>query len=160
MPEKLCFCGSRKIYKECCGLLIEEDQVAETAEALMRSRYSAYVLNNENYLLKTWHSSTAPQNLNLSVEDIQWQGLNIVGTEKGQLQDTEGFVEFIATYQHEHKRLQLHERSYFVKESAGWLYVKGDIEPALKDKRTRKVGRNNPCPCGSGKKFKRCCGIN
>lgn len=117
----------------------------------MRSRYSAYVLKLGDYLTATWHSSTCPVQLDITGDDTPWQRLRIIATEKGGESDSEGVVEFAADY----SGGQLHERSRFVQEGRQWLYLDGEILPPLVQE---KVGRNEPCPCGSGKKFKKCCG--
>lgn len=122
-----------------------------TAEALMRSRYSAFVLKLSDYLSATWHPSTRPDSLDIGNDDTVWQRLVIVSTEKGSEADRDGVVEFAAFY----SGGQLHERSRFVKEDGRWFYVEGDILPLIA---SEKVGRNDPCPCGSGKKYKKCCG--
>jgi SEC-C motif-containing protein len=120
----------------------------------MRSRYCAFVLGNSNYLLQTWHADTRPAQLVLS-PDVSWFGLEIVAIEAGEAQDSEGRVEFMAKF-NGHDRLQyLHERSRFVREDGRWFYVDGESVPQAK---APKIGRNEPCPCGSGKKYKRCCG--
>ncbi len=117
----------------------------------MRSRYCAYVLKRSDYLAATWHPSTRPASLDVSSDDTAWQRLVIVDTEKGGIDDREGEVEFAAYF----LGGELHERSRFLKEAGQWLYVDGDILPPRTEV---KVGRNDPCPCGSGKKFKKCCG--
>lgn len=117
----------------------------------MRSRFSAYVMKNAGYITTTWHASTRPAGLDLSVDDTRWQRLAILATENGGEDDVAGFVEFVAWF----PGGQLHERSRFVKEDGRWLYVDGEILPPVSEV---KVGRNDPCPCGSGKKFKKCCG--
>ncbi len=133
---------------------------ADTAEALMRSRYSAYVAGDTAYVLRTWHASTRPSALDTDVIPA-WCGLEIVRTEKGQEEDDQGLVEFKARALSEQTMVELHEVSRFVKEDGQWLYVAGDIREEGTEKKagaTKKVGRNSPCPCGSGKKFKKCCG--
>ena len=117
----------------------------------MRSRYSAYVLKLNDYLRDTWHPSTRPQELDVSADDTPWQRLQIISCEKGGEVDSEGKVEFAAFYQGG----QLHERSRFVREGGRWFYLDGEILAPLQEE---KPGRNAPCPCGSGKKYKRCCG--
>lgn len=124
---------------------------ASTAEALMRSRYTAYVLGNVPYLLDSWHGSTRPAGIDIEPEKTQWQGLTIVNTEAGLSADSTGKVEFIARYQQDGKPGMLHERSHFVCEQDQWFYVDGEMKESLK------TGRNEPCFCGSGKKYKRCC---
>ena len=117
----------------------------------MRSRYSAYVLKLNDYLRDTWHPSTRPQELDVSADDTPWQRLQIISCEKGGEVDSEGKVEFAAFYQGG----QLHERSRFVREGGRWFYLDGEILAPLQEE---KPGRNAPCPCRSGKKYKRCCG--
>jgi SEC-C motif-containing protein len=150
-PEPTCPCGSKRGYDECCAPLHRGERRAATAEALMRSRYSAYVMKNADYLAATWHTSTRPVGLDLSADDTPWQCLVILAMEKGGEGDNTGYVEFSAYF----TGGQLHERSRFVKEDDYWLYVDGELLPPVAEV---KVGRNDPCPCGSGKKFKKCCG--
>jgi SEC-C motif-containing protein len=116
----------------------------------MRSRYSAYVLKLSDYLRYTWHPSTRSQELDISHDDTPWLRLQIVASDKGGERDDEGHVEFAAYFQGG----QLHERSRFVREEGRWFYVDGEILPPITEE---KPGRNAPCPCGSGKKYKRCC---
>ncbi len=110
----------------------------------MRSRYSAYVLKNSDYIRDTWHPTTRPLQLDLSEEDSAWQRLLIIAS-------GEEWVEFAAFV----AGGQLHERSRFVHEQGRWYYLDGEMLPPVRDE---KPGRNAPCPCGSGKKYKRCCG--
>ncbi len=118
----------------------------------MRSRYTAYVLGNETYLLQTWHQTTRPSKLSLQDHDaVEWLGLDIDATERGDIADSTGVVEFTARYRAKSKMAVLHERSQFVQECGQWFYVDGQMKEDT-------VGRNAPCPCGSGKKYKRCCG--
>ena len=124
----------------------------------MRSRYTAYVFRNVEYLLGTWHASTRPAGIDPTVIP-QWCGLQIVRTEAGSGDDDQGVVEFKAFARTGEKVFTLHEVSRFLREDGQWLYVDGDMqaEPSP-GARVGKVGRNEPCPCGSGKKFKKCCG--
>ena len=153
-----CPCNSGRPHASCCEPLISGKRTAITAETLMRSRYTAYVVKNVDYLLKTWHPSAKPANIDLGTIP-EWYGLHIVSTEAGDESDSNGTVEFKATSLSQGKILQLHEKSRFVKEHDQWLYVDGDIKgDRPPNARVKKVGRNEPCPCGSGKKFKKCCG--
>jgi len=155
--ERPCPCNSGELYSSCCEPLIAGDEAAITAEALMRSRYTAYVLQEADYLLKTWHPSTKPKTIG-SAAMSGWYGLHIVRTEAGGKDDDQGVVEFRAKLIRRAKLWRFHEISHFVKEKDRWVYVDGEIlesPPAIRDK----VGRNAPCPCGSGKKFKKCCGL-
>lgn len=117
----------------------------------MRSRYSAYVLQRADYLLRTWHPSTRPENLDLVADSTVWLRLEILDRKQGSAEDEEGVVEFVAHCQGG----QLRERSRFRKEAGDWYYLDGTILPPVQKKKT---GRNDPCPCGSGRKFKKCCG--
>jgi len=91
----------------------------------MRSRYTAYTLRNESYLLTSWHSSTRPVQLDLHTDPIQWIGLKIVNTQAGQASDETGLVEFIARYKLNGKAHRLHECSQFIKQDGAWFYVDG-----------------------------------
>jgi SEC-C motif-containing protein len=143
----LCPCGSSRLLHDCCGKYIDQQQYAATAEQLMRSRYTAFVLGESDYLLQTWHSSTRPASL--SGLHLQWFHLAIVATEQGMPDDDRGMVSFIASYRQGIKAKQLHERSRFVREEGRWYYVDGDCHSTT-------IGRNDACPCGSNHKFKRC----
>ncbi|MCW9089383.1 MAG: YchJ family protein [Gammaproteobacteria bacterium] len=149
--SEACHCGSGRAYAACCELLHRGDYPATTAEALMRSRYCAYVLKLGDYLSVTWHVSSRPRDLDISHDETPWQRLQIINTVAGSENDDEGVVEFAAHF----AGGQLHERSRFVKEDGQWFYVDGELLPPVA---AAKVGRNDPCPCGSGKKYKKCCG--
>ncbi len=135
----------------------------------MRSRYTAYVLNDAGYLLKTWHPSTRPTEVTPDTALI-WQDLDVVRVEAGGKNEDLGIVEFKARYILKEKACIFHEVSRFTKENDQWFYINGDIiesSSTVNQKvgrnnsspiENRKVGRNAPCPCGSGKKFKKCCG--
>ena len=146
----LCFCGSGKRFKKCCSLIISGDKKATTAEALMRSRYTAYALENTDYLLNSWHPRTRPEKLDLRPGIINWLGLSIKHLKNGNIGNTTGRVEFVAKYEQQGVAGEVHENSRFIFEQGDWLYVDGNLI-------SRMAGRNDPCPCGSGKKFKKCC---
>jgi SEC-C motif-containing protein len=121
-----CPCGSGRPYADCCGRLHGGD-VAATAEALMRSRYSAYVLGLEPYLLATWHPSTRPAALNLAEEaGTKWLGLDV--RQHHQADDRHAVVEFVARYRVAGRGHRLHEVSRFVREDGRWYYVDGDVD--------------------------------
>ncbi|MEN9502416.1 MAG: hypothetical protein RI964_1701 [Pseudomonadota bacterium] len=121
-----CPCGSGLIYNQCCRVY-HDGKVAPTAQALMRSRYSAYVLGNGSYLHRSWHSSTRPTKKSLlQLPPTDWLGLAIVRTEQGHESDTQGIVEFIARYQTPAGEEVLHETSRFLREGGRWYYVDGD----------------------------------
>lgn len=122
-----CPCGSDKDYKKCCGYFHEKTGYPSTAEALMRSRYSAYVLNKEKYLLYTWHKSKRPELLNLKVDGFKWLELQILSKKAGEENDFTGVVEFKAKYSAGSNVGYIHEISNFVKEDSKWFYVDGVI---------------------------------
>jgi SEC-C motif domain protein len=122
-----CPCGSGQAYGDCCGPLHDGTAVAGTAEALMRSRFSAFARGRADYLLSSWHPDTRPQRLDLD-EQITWRRLQIVDTEAGGADDAGGIVEFRAQYLRDGKRHILHERSRFRRTRDGsWRYVDGEI---------------------------------
>jgi SEC-C motif-containing protein len=123
---KLCPCNSTIPYATCCARYVEGNEPAPTAEALMRSRYTAYTLLREDYLLATWHPSTRPASLGLA-EDVQtkWFGLEVKRHEQ---QDTDhAIVEFVARYKVNGRAHRLHEVSRFVREKGRWVYLDGDV---------------------------------
>lgn len=147
-----CPCQSGKSYDLCCKRFISHQEVAENAQQLMRSRYAAYALNKLDYLIDSWHADYQPEGLQLD-EGVKWVGLDIVqhSTEKN-----EAIVEFEALFLVDGKVDALREKSQFVFENGQWLYTTGEMmTPTVK---AFKPGRNESCPCGSGAKFKRCCG--
>ncbi len=119
----------------------------------MRSRYSAFCMGQANYLIETHHPSQRRdddmQSLQTTIDANNWQGLQVVSTQMTGL--AEGDVEFVA-YCGDSLEDQLHERSRFVKENGQWYYLDGEILSP------RTPGRNEPCWCGSTRKFKRCHG--
>lgn len=159
MESMVCPCGSGSAFDLCCGCYINDNQRVSSAEKLMRSRYTAYTLKDEAYLLKTWHQNTQPATLELDADmPDEWNGLEIVRVEAGLTTDKTGVVEFIAYFSANGKPGQIREISEFLQEDGVWYYVDGEI-PATTLAVSDKVGRNAPCPCGSGKKYKHCCRI-
>jgi len=120
-----CPCGSGQAYPACCGRW-HDGAAAPTAEALMRSRYSAFVLGLEPYLLATWHASTRPAALDLAADGAsKWLGLEV---RKACNQDGDhATVEFVARYRIAGRGHRLHELSRFVREDGRWFYVDGDV---------------------------------
>jgi len=136
-----CPCGSGKLFSACCEPVIQNDS-ADSAEALMRSRYTAYVLGYWDYLRLSWHPHTRPSHV--SPADTDWLGLTIVNA-------TTESVEFIAAFRQLSNIMALHEISRFTRHHGHWRYIDGQCDIS-------EAGRNAPCPCGSGKKTKHCCG--
>jgi SEC-C motif-containing protein len=120
-----CPCGSELSFSQCCGKYLNGKTKAETAEQLMRSRYSAYVKENESYLKNTWHKDTRPEKIEFNPE-IKWIRLNIKNIEQGSMNDTQGIVEFIATYKVSGRAQQLHETSQFIRHHGDWVYLEED----------------------------------
>lgn len=153
-----CPCASGLDYSQCCALFHTHQQIPATAEALMRSRYSAYTLQNKDYLLATWQSNKRPKVIDFSKEVITWQGLEIISTKKGGINDTKGMVTFKAFYSQHGAEHVMNEISRFVKLKGRWFYVDGVIKSIAKVNLQVNEGKNALCSCASGKKFKRCCG--
>jgi SEC-C motif-containing protein len=158
-----CPCGMEKPYEECCGPFIEGDAVPQTPEELMRSRYSAFTKTAVDYLLNTVHPDTREQHNERAIRNwaksSDWISLKILNTEKGGPDDTEGLVEFVAQYYQKGKRQTHHELAQFKKQDGRWFFYDG--QPPQQEQvvhTSPKVGRNDPCPCNSGKKYKKCCG--
>ncbi len=152
-----CPCGAKKLFAQCCHPLLAGAKKAVTAEALMRSRYSGYVTGNTEYLIQTWHSSTRPSFLDTEAMPA-WCQLEIIRTEQGREDDSTGIVAFKATGLSGRKKILLQETSQFIKENKQWFYIDGVQEEVVENNIVSgKIGRNSPCPCGSGKKFKKCC---
>lgn len=124
--SKPCPCGGTTLYTDCCARYLDGGEAAPTAEALMRSRYTAYTLGREDYLLATWHASTRPAALELAEEaSTKWIGLEVKRHE--QQDDKHAIVEFVARYKVQGRAHRLHETSRFVREGGHWFYVDGDI---------------------------------
>jgi SEC-C motif domain protein len=157
-----CPCGKGESLEVCCGPYIQGAK-APTAEALMRSRYAAYATQQIDHVVST-HDPVTRKSFDRPsavswARDAEWLGLEILATEGGTETDTQGMVEFVASYREKGQNQKHHERSRFEKRDGEWFYVDGDMVKAAPVRRaTPKVGRNEPCPCGSGKKFKKCHG--
>jgi SEC-C motif-containing protein len=159
-----CPCGTSISFSQCCEPFIKGKN-APTAEALMRSRYSAYVVGDINYIDQT-HIKLANDDFDKDAaaewsSNSEWLGLEIKSSKLGQAQDQKGTVEFIARYKAKNndKVFTHQEISEFEKVDGKWLYKSGQIVGMEPIRRTEeKIGRNDPCHCGSGKKYKKCCG--
>lgn len=150
--SSLCPCGSAQEYSACCEPYLTGRLTPQTPSHLMRSRYTAFVLKNADYLIKSWHPSCHAAQLRAELKSgfaqTQWHGLTVFDCADGQTPD-EGFVSFVARFSENGCDGAIIERSRFLNENGRWYYIDG----------TRpQFGRNDPCPCGSGQKFKKCCG--
>lgn len=165
----LCPCGTSQNYSQCCALIHQNPQQTPSAEKLMRSRFSAFVLEDVDFIIDTYHSSCQAS---LSAQEIaqatkaKWLKLEIVSTHQNSTQEnSESYVEFKAWFNEDNQLQLLHEKSRFVKEEINgqlcWRYIDGEhIESTntLEEKQqSTKINRNAPCPCNSGKKYKKCC---
>ncbi|MCW8407828.1 YchJ family protein [Legionella sp. PATHC035] len=156
----LCPCGSQNTYELCCGLYLDKQQVPETPEQLMRSRYTAYTMGKIDYIKHTMKGKALIGFNELEAEQwaksVTWINLEVI---KASMPDPDkGFVEFAARFS-EHGQVKIiHESSEFHKENGRWFYVSGIHKHGLNKTRKPQVPRNASCPCGSGKKFKNCHG--
>jgi len=155
MPN--CYCGSKETYERCCEPLINGENTATTAEQLMRARYSAYATAAVDFLEESLHpdsrSDFDADATRQWAESSEWTGLSILDKTAGAANDKVGIVSFCASYTDKDEKPQRHnERAQFKKVDGIWYFCDGQlIQP-------NKVGRNDPCTCGSGKKYKKCCG--
>ncbi|WP_167051642.1 YchJ family metal-binding protein [Salinibacterium sp. ZJ77] len=120
----MCPCGSGAAFDTCCGP-VHAGTPAVTAEALMRSRFSAFARGDAAYLLRSWHPSTRPADLDLDA-DVEWRRLQIVDTVDGGADDAEGVVEFRASFRGPDGAGLMHERSRFARVDGLWVYVDGE----------------------------------
>ncbi|MBC3910445.1 YchJ family protein [Undibacterium umbellatum] len=124
MSSKACPCGSTKSFDLCCGPYISGAAVTSTAEALMRSRYTAYTLNDEAYLRATWDERTCPKERITHDDPTKWLGLEV---KKFKADGDNATVEFVARYKIGGKAHRLHELSRFVRYEGKWFYVDGSF---------------------------------
>ena len=158
-----CICGIGESTETHCLPIIKGERPAATAEALMRSRYTAYVLGEIDYIFDSLHPSQREGVDRTATEqwskNADWKGLEVVATEAGGENDEKGVVEFIARFELAGMPQEHRERAEFERSGRTWYYVDGKVtgqKPVVHD--GPRVGRNDPCPCGSGKKYKKCHG--
>lgn len=168
-----CPCGSQLAYHDCCEIAHNNHGAVQTPAQLMRSRYCAHVLKLIDYVVDTYHPScNAEQQRDSIAQSVEshWIKLDVADVEEGSHPD-EGFVTFYAYFEDEKQLYCLGERSRFVRENNLWYYIDGEFlekalpefdpapaPPANAPVQSSKIGRNDPCVCGSGKKYKKCCG--
>ncbi len=158
-----CPCGSEKSLADCCKPYIKGKKKAPTPEALMRARYTAYATQETQFILE----SNAPQ----TADDVdldatkqwskkaEWEGFELVSS-KMEEGESQAELEFIARYSIDGQQMKHHELSTFVKQDGSWYFLDGDtVKPKPIRREGPKIGRNDPCPCGSGKKYKKCCAL-
>ncbi len=154
-----CPCRSGRLFADCCGPIITGKTAAPTPEALMRSRFTAFSRDEMDHLRE---SMVEEHRSEFHADDVRrwnretaWLNLEILETA---VDGDEGMVRFRATFRHKGGTQSLTERSRFVRREGRWYYLDGEHETATVRNEHPKAGRNDPCPCGSGKKFKKCCG--
>ncbi len=130
--QQLCPCTSKKLYKDCCRPYVEQTIDAPTAEALMRSRYTAFCLLDEAYLRYSWHPDTCPKNIHLD-NNTRWLGLQIKSTMAGKKDDETGKVEFVARNKNNGKASRLHENSRFCRFDGRWVYFMANMDDKLNE---------------------------
>jgi len=160
----LCPWNSGDEFSDCCAPYLKAREKPPTAVALLRSRYTAHTFANIDYIQKTHHPAHRAEVDIASTKDwaenSDWKSLEIRKTDQGGADDEVGTVEFIAKFDDSNGNpIDHHEVSLFKKHQGEWYFVDAEapkVEQVRRD--SPKVGRNDPCTCGSGKKFKKCCG--
>ena len=159
--NQTCPCGSGAPFSTCCEPIINGTRESETAEELMRARYSAFVTHAIDFIVASTHSHSR-KDIDLPFirewsETSTWRGLEILDTKH--VNDNKTFVSFEAHFTQQGEDHRHREKSLFEREHGQWRFVSGED---LKNPTVRYEmpipGRNDPCPCGSGKKFKKCHG--
>jgi SEC-C motif-containing protein len=154
----ICPCGSGLELDVCCGPIVD-GAMAISPEALMRSRYSAFALGNIEHIART-HAPEIGDDFNRAeaeraASEVEWLGLEVISSSET---GDEGVVEFYIRFRRDGQEFGQHERAVFRRDEGRWLYVSGKVGPRPPLRLGVKTGRNDPCPCQSGKKFKKCCG--
>ena len=158
-----CPCGSALAYEACCEPVITGAAPAATPEALMRSRYSAYAMKALDHLKESLHpehrADYDAEGAKRWAEGSEWLKLEVFETSGGGEDEDEGTVEFAATYRRKGEKVTHREEARFTRHKGRWYYTDGRmVTPGTVRNEGPKVGRNDPCTCGSGKKYKKCCG--
>ncbi len=155
-----CPCGSGLAFSACCEPYLTGAKLPPAPEALMRSRYSAFATGNIDYLEETLLPGTRSdfdrEGAAQWAAASEWTGLEVSTAEGGGPGEDEGVVEFVAHFRQQGEDRVHHETASFARKDGRWWYVDGIM--GVRPRRVEKVGRNDPCTCGSGKKYKKCCG--
>ena len=156
-----CPCGSDVAYDACCAPVIMGAHPAVTAEQLMRARYSAYVGAHMDFIFETTHPAQREGYDHAGTkewaENSEWLGLEIIATKQGEQTDNSGEVEFIARFREKEALREHHENAHFQKHDGSWYFAEA-VMVKSRPVTVIKTGRNDPCTCGSGLKYKKCCG--
>lgn len=156
-----CPCGSGAPFTECCEPVIAGTRESQTAEELMRARYSAFVTGAIDFIVSSTHSRTRKEVDREFIrewsETSTWRGLQILETKE--VNENKAYVSFEAQFTQNGKDENHREKSLFERDGGQWRFVTGDElkNPTVRYE-TPRPGRNDPCPCGSGKKYKKCHG--
>ena len=158
-----CSCGSGSAYSKCCKPYIDGTLQAPTAEKLMRARYTAYEKGAIDFIMDTHHPDSKDEISRDATEEwakeSEWMGLEVLDVRGGGESDSEGTIEFTARYRSSDRAIvNHHEISTFLKKDGSWFFSDAKMVNNPQKRESPKVGRNDPCPCGSGKKYKKCCG--
>jgi len=157
---KPCPCESGINFESCCQPVIKGAEKAESAEQLLRARYSAFVSGDVDFIMVTHHPEKVDDIDKSSIKswsrESQWMGLEIVNVDKSAEKDGEVAIDFVAKYLQEGKTYKHAESSLFKKTDGSWYFY--DVRKNQPVKTESKIGRNDPCHCGSGKKYKKCHG--
>jgi SEC-C motif domain protein len=164
MTAEICPCDKQLPYSQCCEPYHRGLAFPATAADLMRSRYSAFAKHEIDYIASTLAPRHKGDFNRKEIEDwsrnSEWQGLTVVATEKGGAQDSEGQVEFIARFRADNQNRAHEELASFIKLEGRWYFDDSRLPPVKQVKNEApKIGRNDPCSCGSGKKYKKCHGV-
>ncbi|MBI4979204.1 MAG: SEC-C domain-containing protein [Spirochaetes bacterium] len=155
----LCTCCSNRAYDECCGPIIAGAAGASTAEALFRARYTAFAVRNLDFVDRT-HAPEIRDDFNRAeaerlADGCEWQDLQIRrADETGDTAE----VEYVVRFRKDGQDITSAAVSRFRRDNGEWFFVNSEMKPMSVPRTGPKAGRNDPCPCSSGKKFKHCCG--
>jgi SEC-C motif-containing protein len=158
-----CPCGSETPLESCCGPILSGDKTPDTAEALLRARFTAFSRRETDFIVETNHPDQRKADSKETVESwaaaTRWHSLDIREVEGGGPEDEAGFIHFVAHYTEKGKEGEHAEVAEFRRRDGRWFFFDGRpprVKTVVRD--GPKIGRNAPCPCGSGKKHKKCCG--
>ena len=162
MEQEQCFCGSGKTFADCCGPILDDPALARTPEELMRARYTAHCRRRYSFLVESTHPAhrdeVSEEKVAQLASHVDWTGLEVHSAAPGKTED-ERLVAFTAHFTIKDTPQDLREYATFARVDCRWFYVDGDVHGEEPYKReSHRTGRNEPCPCGSGKKYKKCCG--
>jgi SEC-C motif-containing protein len=145
--------------------ILDRKARAETAEELLHARYLAFTKNDIDFIVDTHHPKTRGdvkrEEVSEWAKNSEWMGLTVHQKLGGEASDTQGQIVFLVKYKSDGKEHDHWEHSFFEKDGGEWKFLDGQPPKTGPLRRTEpKVGRNDPCSCGSGKKFKKCCALS